>query len=404
MTANESPPGRPATELSTAAVLTPPGRGAVATVSIQGPLVQVAAAIDLHFSAANDRTFQEQSVGRVCFGHWGRKSGADSGENPSEAVVLSRRNEFHVEVCCHGGPAATEQILSDLRKSGIPSVPWQDHGADSPETLASEFDMAVLSAATRRAVMTLLEQKRVLSGQVTHWMMQAGSGDDWADSVGAQIDRCLQWSECGLHLTTPWRVVLAGRPNVGKSSLLNALAGFSRAIVNQEPGTTRDVVSVETAFDGWSVLLADTAGLRETSDEIEQEGVSRSRQAMDEADCVCLLFDSASALTALDRQLLADAEVSMTPTVSVASRSDLGTENHPGCLEVSAVTGSGLEDLMAAIVRQLVPQEPPVQQAIPVTVRQVRLLTAAREAAGRSDRETLLAILKELISGPDFQA
>ena len=399
MATHESQAGCAAADICTAAVLTPTGRGAVATVSIRGPLAQVATAIDLHFSAANGRNLREQSAGRVCFGHWQRKPGTDSRADPSEEVVLSRRDEFTVEVCCHGGPAAKDQILSDLRNSGIPSVPWQDHVAGSPETLAAEFDIALLSATTRRAVMKLLEQKQVLAGQLTQWTKLAGSRADWPATVGTQISRCLQWSEFGLHLTTPWQVVLAGRPNVGKSSLLNALAGFRRAIVDREPGTTRDVVSIETAFDGWSVLLFDTAGLRDATDEIEREGVSRSRRAIDEADCVCLLLDSSSPLTRQDRQLMTDVQASTTPAVCVASRSDLGSESHPGRLSVSAVTGRGVENLIAAIVRQLVPEEPPADQAVPITARQVRLLTAARDAAERSDCQTLLANLAELISG-----
>ncbi|MFP6762279.1 MAG: GTPase [Planctomycetaceae bacterium] len=405
MAPDESQAGYRPADFCTAAVLTPAGRGAVATVSVRGRLTQAEATMDLHFSAANGLQVREQPLGRICFGHWSQKSGLDSEAHPPEEVVLSRRDNLTVEICCHGGPAAADQILSDLRHGDIRTVTWQDHVAADPEMSADEFHTALLQATTRRAVLKLLEQKRVLADQLTQWMAQADSAAVLTATIGAQIDQCLEWLEYGLHLTTPWRVVLAGRPNVGKSSLLNALAGFRRAIVYAEPGTTRDVVSVETAFEGWPVLLFDTAGLRVATDEIEREGVSRSRQTIEDADCVCLLLDSASPLTPEDRQLISDVETSATPAVFVASRSDLGSEVHSERLPVSAVTGRGLEDLIAAIVGQLVPAEPPVHLAVPITGRQVQLLTSASQAAKQSDRRTLQANLQQLISGtgPDTQ-
>ena len=83
-------------------------------------------------------------------------------------------------------------------------------------------------------------------------------------AAAARIREWLAWEDFGLHLTRPWNVVLAGRPNVGKSSLINALLGYTRSIVFDQPGTTRDVVTAATAIDGWPIELSDTAGLRES--------------------------------------------------------------------------------------------------------------------------------------------
>src|SRR5439155_711085 len=98
----------------------------------------------------------------------------------------------------------------------------------------------------------------------------------------------------GRHLTNPWRVVVAGAPNVGKSSLVNALAGYARCVVSPTPGTTRDVVSTLIAVDGWPIELLDTAGLRLPGENLEQQGIALARAAVESAD-LCLWVIDASA-------------------------------------------------------------------------------------------------------------
>ena len=101
------------------------------------------------------------------------------------------------------------------------------------------------------------------------------------------IAACCNRADLGLHLTSPWRVVVAGPPNVGKSSLINALVGYHRAVVFDTPGTTRDVVTVGTAIDGWPVELSDTAGIRPSDDRLESR-VGRAIEQTRQADLVAL--------------------------------------------------------------------------------------------------------------------
>jgi tRNA modification GTPase len=151
-------------------------------------------------------------------------------------------------------------------------------------------------------------------------------------------------------------VVIAGRPNTGKSSLFNALLGRNRAIVTPAPGTTRDVLSEPVDVLGVPVTLVDTAGLRESSDPIEQEGVARADEARAAAAMTLLVLDGSSALTATDRTLLA--EIAPARRVVAINKADLAPAfsvdtEAPNAILVSAVTGAGLDLLRAAIVREV---------------------------------------------------
>ena len=163
--------------------------------------------------------------------------------------------------------------------------------------------MALADARTERCAAILLDQHQGRSaGRWTKSGRRSAGGD--ASSARGQIDALLARAELGRHLTRPWSVVLAGRVNVGKSSLLNALAGHGRAIVHHAPGTTRDAVTVTTAIDGWPVELCDTAGLRSPGDAIERAGIELARERLARADLVVLVADRSTAWSAEDQTLL----------------------------------------------------------------------------------------------------
>jgi tRNA modification GTPase len=170
----------------------------------------------------------------------------------------------------------------------------------------------------------------------------------------------------GQHLTKPFRVVLAGPPNVGKSTLINALVGYERSIVFDQPGTTRDVVSALTAFDGWLVELSDTAGLRDSSDAVEAAGVERARAQLDTADLVLWVREcTPTASLPPPRQPPSLAKRALL----VYNKSDLADTRAPPLADaelfVSALHGRGLEALQRAIVARLVPHPPQLGEAVP---------------------------------------
>jgi tRNA modification GTPase len=202
-----------------------------------------------------------------------------------------------------------------------------------------------------------------------------------------RLDELLERADVGLRLLTGWQIVLFGRPNVGKSRLLNALAGYERAIVDATPGTTRDVVSVGTALDGWPVQIDDTAGLRATDDPIESQGVALAQARREKSDLGILVLDRSEPLREEDVVLLG----ASSHALRVANKADLPPAwdaSTVAALPVSSERGDGLDALIAAIVERLVPRPPAPRVGVPFRARQVRLLRAAREAiqAGRSER------------------
>lgn len=389
-----------------AAVQTPDGRGAVAVISVTGDPELTAAGIDNCFTAANQRTILEQPAGRICFGHWAEVT--EESSSPEEVVVV-RLSESAVEIGSHGGDAAVRRILADLRRQGISSVSWEDQLRTKSTTIDAELQTVLSRSTTRRTALKLLEVQRTLPERIQRLrnlaerILDSPESEDWQLASGQlteALEDCVKWSDFGLHLTRPWKVVLAGRPNAGKSTLMNALAGFHRAIVFDEPGTTRDIVSTETALDGWPVLLLDTAGIRNATSEIEREGVSRSRQALGEADCICLLLDVTAPVSEADLHLIADVEATGTPSIVLASKSDLDCvwQSSPGeTLPISAKSGQGIDRVIDEIVDRLVPEEPSQETAIAVTPRQVDLLAAALQASRSGDIKSVVARLREIL-------
>jgi tRNA modification GTPase len=188
-------------------------------------------------------------------------------------------------------------------------------------------------------------------------------------------------------LTKPWQIVIAGRPNAGKSSLMNALVGYERAIVYSEPGTTRDVLTAAGVIDGWPVEFVDTAGLRAAAGPIEAEGVARAEHRIEEADLVLFVADTTAAWDEAGYEHVArlasrrpeepnnDARL-----IIVHNKIDIAGEpgsDRPAGIAVSAKTGAGLPALCGTISGALVPEPPLGGAAVPFHTKQVEGLIAA---------------------------
>ncbi|MEG1720691.1 MAG: tRNA uridine-5-carboxymethylaminomethyl(34) synthesis GTPase MnmE [Pseudoflavonifractor sp.] len=201
------------------------------------------------------------------------------------------------------------------------------------------------------------------------------------------LERLLASYDRGRHAVGGVPCAIVGRPNAGKSSLLNALLGYDRAIVTALPGTTRDTIEEKAELGGVLLRLIDTAGLRETGDEIERLGVARSRAALAGADLALVLIDGSLPPNPEDLAVLRAAQAAVPQVLLLRTKSDLGPAEGslsslgqdalPESLSVSAKTGAGLDALSAAVAERF-PQGAPEEAG--------ELLTNARqaEAAGRA--------------------
>jgi tRNA modification GTPase len=361
-------------------IMTSVGRGAIAVVCVCGPgAVEV---VDRVFQPARGKRIAGTMPGRLRLGRAGLGLG-------DEVVAVRLESATPVvEIHCHGGSAAVRSVVAALEAAG--ARPWfggESGPGDDP--IAAEALADLPHAPTLRTAEILLDQVQGALGRELERLRhetQRGSGP-----ALERLDALIGRGTVGLRLVTGWKVVISGRPNVGKSRLFNAMAGFARAIVDPTPGVTRDVVTFRTAFGGWPIELADTAGLRETEDAIERLGIARTRRAQQDADLAIIVLDRSEPLPTIDRELIgADSGALL-----VANKSDLPPAWAPettfagssSIATVSAERGEGLDELIAAIVRRLVPDPPAAGDAVPFRAHHLVALHRVRDCLLAADLE-----------------
>jgi tRNA modification GTPase len=343
-------------------------------------------------------------------------------------VVMRKPRSFTaedvVELHCHGGAIILHSILSELVRSGA-------RLAEPGEFTKRAFLNGRLDLAQAEAVLETIRAKtevglklaqRQLRGKVSEIvgalrtelvqvLVEIEAGIDFADEdirfmeheevgtrvrgIRRQIESMISIGQAGRVLREGATVAIVGRPNVGKSSLLNALVHRERAIVTPIPGTTRDVLEEWVSFDGLAVCLLDTAGLRVTSDPVETEGIKRALAARQDADLVLAVIDSSEMLTAEDTELLRS--LAGRSYVIAMSKSDLlprldeqtiagvcDSARTAAIRKVSSKTGQGLDAIKASIRSSLV--RPDLEARESVLVTNARHLDALRKAQACLER------------------
>ena len=377
------------------APLTALGRGAVATIRVRGDWSRIDSVEPPLFKAVSHRQIAEFAIGRMIYGLWG--------QDAQEDVVVCRLTAESIEIHCHGGSAAIQRILTDLVSRGFTvceSWELEDRARDT-------LDREVLQTVTAcRTLQTASLAHRQADGRM-HTAIQTLLNDRpdhesdqgaWLKSVTVLTDNVLEWSELGRHLATPWKVVVAGRPNVGKSSLINAIVGFERSVVFDQPGTTRDVLSASTVLEGWPIEFFDTAGIRQTYEVIERTGIERAMVAVDDADEIILVLDRSEPLTDDDSELLQQ----FPNAILAANKCDLAAkwndESGRAVLEVSAANDTGIEALNSQLVKRLIPEMPGESEIVPVSDRQVSLLRAIHDASQSGDASQTFQLMQSFLN------
>ncbi len=370
--------------------LTPVGRGAVAVVLVAGPCALNV--VNELFHSVRGQPLTEIPVGQIALGSWGAADG--------EELIACRRAENQLEIHCHGGLAAVRGVINQLTDRGCLKTTWQDWlRRQAADPLCAAAQIALASAPTARTAAILLDQYEGALSRVIHAALVNVSAGRW-EQAAQSLDEILVFRDFGTHLTSPWQVVLTGRTNVGKSSLLNALAGYQRAIVSPHSGTTRDILTVTTAIDGWPVQLLDTAGMRDTEDELEAAGVALASVAIAKADLVLHVDDTAifSLPVSTAARLIHVRSKWDLDSTRVAHALECPTSEERTVFFTSSLTGEGIAVLVTAIGRALVPNIPGNGSAVPFQANQVAAIVLARSAVDSREQSTATAALRSLLA------
>jgi tRNA modification GTPase len=365
------------------ALLTPPGTSAIATVEVRGPRAwELAREL---FRPAGRPLSEVPEVGQFWFGTLGR-----------DEVVLAVAAPDAVEVHCHGGRRVVRWVIEQFTAGGC--VEERTPRPKAEGFVCAQAAELLPHAPTLRTASILLDQARgAFANEVRRILALLESH---APSAQESLRRLAELGNTvGRHLVEPWKVVVAGPPNVGKSSLVNALAGYQRAVVSEVAGTTRAAVTVRTAFDGWPVELIDTAGMREAAG-LEAEGIARAQEVFRTADRMVWVVDIGEPSAEVPREYY-DLPTNHEPLV-VANKCDQPAACDPTAipsfdftlkaLPVSAKTGAGLPELIRSLIANF--PDVPGGAAVPYTPRLVELVGGAAIAATHEKPEGAAWLLR----------
>lgn len=373
-----------------AGIATPVGEGGIGIVRLSG-------GSSLEVADRVFRTRRGRFDSRVVESHtitYGWVTDPTTGRDVDEGLLTVMRaprsytREDVVEISCHGGVVAVTRTLEAVLAAGARLA---EPGEFTRRAfLNGRIDLAqaeavidlirartdeMMSAAASQLGGHLSRQVKGLSGRVLQLLGHVEARIDFPEDeipelVGGEmawqlkemvdeIDRLLERANSGRVLREGLRTVIVGRPNVGKSSLLNALLREKRALVTEIPGTTRDVIEEWLNLRGFPVVLVDTAGIRESDDLVEKLGVERTRESLSRAELVLLVLDDSAGVIEADREIMGMCRGKEVIVLSNKVDLDLGRVNQEEVrrvlgdvpiAEVSADTGQGLEALETAIV------------------------------------------------------
>jgi tRNA modification GTPase len=408
-----------------AAISTPAGRGGLGVVRISGADARAIAEKILLF-------FQEQE-----WKPWTARLAAlpdEQGRAVDHVVVTyfaaprSYTAEDVVEISCHGSPVVLRYCLeraceagARLAEPGEFTLRAYLHGridlpqAEAVRDLIESTTLYQARVAARQVEGSVSRRIKPVKEQLLELISLLEAGIDFAeddvsvasadeilsriDPIAREVDRLARSFAFGKLVHNGFTLAIVGRPNVGKSSLFNALLEQDRAIVTEIPGTTRDTVSESAAIEGIPVRLVDTAGIREGQDLVESLGIERSLQAMADADLTLVVWDLSAPAGDEDRQIL-DKAKEQGRYLLVGNKADLprALQCDESVIEVSAAAGVGLSALRKQIVTAVAPGGGIEQEDGFITsLRQEQLLKEGREALAQARSATEFGLPHEML-------
>ena len=418
-----------------AAISTAPGEGAIAVVRLSGP-----EALDIADRVFEGGVKSSQSESHRAFHGWLRDP--KSGGAVDEVVLTvfrgpgSYTGEDVAEVSCHGGWVVPQRVLYLLLQNGARLA--QPGEFTQRAFLNGKLDLAQAEAvADLIRAKTDLAQKAALSQMEGALSCEVNALREGVLGLLAEVEARLEFPEEegvpppdkermainlraltgrlarllatfqeGKLLREGAKVTIIGKPNVGKSSLFNALLKDSKAIVTPVPGTTRDVIEGWLSLAGLPVLLSDTAGIREPGDVVEQEGVLRSKKSIAEADLVLFVLDSSGKIE--DEDLRIVSEMRSQPAIAILNKCDLPPRRLsagqvqeatgiPVVIETSAITGFGLSTLLEAVLRLLSNSLKDHGEVFVTNARHAQAFAQAKEALDRAEEALRHSLSEEFL-------
>ncbi|MGN9163582.1 tRNA uridine-5-carboxymethylaminomethyl(34) synthesis GTPase MnmE [Clostridium sulfidigenes] len=367
------------------AISTSIGEGGIAIVRISGDKAKDV--VEKIFQAKNGQSIKDMKSYTMKYGYI-----IDENNNHIDEVIVSFMKgprsftaEDTIEINCHGGVVATNKVLEQIIKQGV-------RLAEPGEFTKRAFLNGRIDLSQAEAVIDIINAKTDLSmksalmqsegliskeirglrekllSTIAHIEATVDYPEDDLEEVTSEmairdldiikkeIKGFIETAEEGKILREGLSTVIVGKPNVGKSSLLNALTKENRAIVTDIPGTTRDVIEEYINISGIPIKIIDTAGIRETDDVVEKIGVERSRAKINDADLIILILDSSNELTEEDKEIIN--HISNKKYMILLNKSDLNSKitqkdleniNCTNIYNISAKTGEGIDEVRAAI-------------------------------------------------------
>jgi tRNA modification GTPase len=410
-----------------AAIATPPGEGGVAIIRISGKdAISVAGKV---FSGPVHR-YQTHTV------HYGQILNNKRERVDDVLVIVMRGNRSYtgedtVEIHCHGGSLVTRRVLEVVLQAGARAARPGEFTfkafingkidlaqAEAVQELISAKNEHALDAAETQLqgvlsqkVMTFQRTLTSIAAILEAWIDFPEEGLEFAsmeevcsdlEKVCQEMEKLVQTFHDGRILHDGISLCLIGCPNVGKSSLMNALLDKNRAIVSHLPGTTRDILEDHMRLNGLNFKLIDTAGIRTTNELIEQEGIRRSKDAMQQADLILLVLDAEKGADEEDHKLIG--QVPPEKTIAVWNKIDLPHNglpvlDLPHAVAISAKQKSGLDALKNAIDTVIWKHGPPSKEEILITnIRHKEALVCSIESCRQVTHGLCTGVSPELLS------